>query len=97
MANQVDLQGTLAQLILVFLFAVPLLLSQPAQAQTFQVLYTFSGGIDWMGPYDLTLDHGGNLYGNTLGRFLPGRDRSTPPPMGAAREGNCPEGRVNSD
>jgi len=37
---------------------------QPANAQSFQVLYNFTGGQDGAGPVDgLTIDRGGNLYG----------------------------------
>ena len=38
----------------------------PAQAQTFTVLHTFSGGIDGGQPFTgLTMDRAGNLYGTT--------------------------------
>ena len=38
--------------------------AQSAQAQTFNVLHTFSGGIDWAIPEaGLTLDRADNLYG----------------------------------
>jgi uncharacterized repeat protein (TIGR03803 family) len=40
--------------------------SQSAQAQTFTVLYTFTGGADGGAPYaGLVLDGAGNLYGTT--------------------------------
>src|SRR5579863_561468 len=39
-------------------------LSQSTQAQTYQVLHTFTGGLDGQVPFSgLTLDRGGNLYG----------------------------------
>ena len=39
----------------------------PAQAQTFNVLHTFTGGQDGMQPSaGLTMDGAGNLYGTTL-------------------------------
>ena len=39
---------------------------QTVQAQTFQVLHTFTGGADGYGPSaGLTMDEGGNLYGTT--------------------------------
>ena len=38
----------------------------PAQAQTFSVIHTFTGGSDGWWPYaGLTIDQGGNLYGTT--------------------------------
>lgn len=49
---------------------------RPMQAQTLQVLHSFSGTTDGLQPYDLTLDRGGNLYGNTVGRLLAGQGRS---------------------
>jgi uncharacterized repeat protein (TIGR03803 family) len=40
--------------------------TQPAQAQTFSVLYAFTGGADGGTPYaGLVLDNQGNLYGTT--------------------------------
>src|ERR1039458_201519 len=41
------------------------LATPPAQAQTFQVLYTFSGGSDGSSPWGVILDAAGNLYGAT--------------------------------
>src|SRR5271165_302659 len=39
-----------------------------AQAQTFAVLHSFTGGADGGGPLSgLTMDHAGNLYGTTSG------------------------------
>ena len=41
---------------------------QPAQAQTFNLLHTFTGGQDGAHPFaGLTLDRAGNLYGTTYG------------------------------
>jgi hypothetical protein len=37
----------------------------PAQAQTFTLLYTFTGGADGSGPSGLIQDAAGNLYGIT--------------------------------
>ena len=40
------------------------LLTQPAQAQTFTVIHTFTGGVDGANPHaGLTIDGTGNLYG----------------------------------
>jgi uncharacterized repeat protein (TIGR03803 family) len=42
--------------------------AQPAQAQTFNVIHTFAGGIDGAAPEaGLTLDRAGNLYGTAVG------------------------------
>ncbi len=72
---------------LVILFSLPALLfvllsgapSQLAQAQTFQVLYTFTGGTDGAGLRSgLTIDGQGNLYGTAT--F--GGDLMCDPPSG---------------
>ena len=39
-----------------------------AQAQTFKVIYNFTGGVDGGYPGGLTLDRAGNLYGTAAGR-----------------------------
>jgi uncharacterized repeat protein (TIGR03803 family) len=50
----------LALLFLIFIT----LTAQPAQGQTFKVIYTFTGGADGANPYaGLTMDAAGNLYG----------------------------------
>jgi uncharacterized repeat protein (TIGR03803 family) len=51
------------------LFATGIILAAlTAQAQTFKVLYAFTGGADGGSPYaGLVLDASGNLYGTTLG------------------------------
>ncbi len=47
-------------------FALTLVLTPPAQAQTFTVLHSFTGGQDGGQPYaGLTMDKAGNLYGTT--------------------------------
>lgn len=46
--------------------ALALVLAAPASAQTYQVLYNFTGQSDGGNPEaGITLDHGGNLYGTT--------------------------------
>jgi hypothetical protein len=53
--------AVLATVIVVLLTIV---LAQPAQAQTYQVLYNFTGGQDGAYPEaGLTMDGAGNLYG----------------------------------
>ncbi len=54
-------------MVLTFTFAVALIFApQPTQAQTFTVLYTFTGGADGGQPYaGLIVDNKGNLYGTT--------------------------------
>ena len=55
--------GTVA-LALVVMFAATVIAAPAAQAQTFKVLHTFTGGIDGAAPYaGLTMDRAGNLYG----------------------------------
>src|SRR5580693_5495111 len=54
-------------MVLTFTLAVALVFApQPAQAQTFTVLYTFTGGADGRQPLSgLILDNKGNVYGTT--------------------------------
>jgi uncharacterized repeat protein (TIGR03803 family) len=48
------------------LFASPIPATQPAQAQTFKVIYTFTGHTSAAHPLaGLTIDQQGNLYGTT--------------------------------
>jgi len=54
-----------AALAMAILFALTMVLTQPAQAQTFTVIHTFTGP-DGAGPVaGVTLDAAGNLYGTT--------------------------------
>lgn len=51
-------------LAIVFVVALILIFTQPAQAQTYKVLYNFTGGADGAFPFaGLTMDRAGNLYG----------------------------------
>lgn len=51
---------------LALVFALNMVAMQSAQAQTFTVIHTFSGGADGYWPYaGVTVDHAGNLYGTT--------------------------------
>jgi len=58
-----------AALALTFALAFVALLTPPAQAQTYTVLYTFTGGADGGYPYaGVIFDEAGNLYGTTEAR-----------------------------
>ena len=53
-------------LFLVFVFLFLTLTAQPAEGQTFNVIYSFPGGADGASPQaGLTMDAAGNLYGTT--------------------------------
>ena len=53
-------------LALAIAFLIPLAATQAAQAENFNVIYTFSGEKDGANPYaGVTLDRAGNLYGTT--------------------------------
>ena len=49
------------------IFAFIALLNEIADAQTYSVLYEFTGGADGSDPNDVTRDSAGNLYGTTVG------------------------------
>jgi len=51
---------------LVIMCALAITTVQPAQAQTFQVLYSFKDGADGATPNGIAIDAAGNLYGTTL-------------------------------
>lgn len=58
--------ATLA-LAIVFVLALILIFTQPAQAQAFKVLYSFTGGADGANPGGrLVMDADGNLYGTAM-------------------------------
>lgn len=51
---------------LILALTLAALLAQPAKAQTYTVLYTFTGGADGASPYSgVIFDQSGNLYGTT--------------------------------
>src|SRR5208337_2653133 len=53
-----------AALAMATVFALTVVLTQSAQAQTFKVIHAFTGGGDGEWPYaGLTIDQAGNLYG----------------------------------
>jgi uncharacterized repeat protein (TIGR03803 family) len=59
-------QTASAKLASISLFVLAVILTQPAQAQTFTVLYNFTGGADGSTPKTgLSMDGAGNLYGTT--------------------------------
>ncbi len=50
----------------IFLFSLLAFTPQPAQGQTYRIIYNFTGGLDGGQPYaGLTMDTAGNLYGTT--------------------------------
>ncbi len=54
-------------LFLIFLFLFITLTAQPAQAQTYRVLHSFTSGLDGASPQaGLAIDAAGNLYGTTV-------------------------------
>lgn len=56
----------LTLLFLIFLFLFLTLAAQPAQAQTFTIIYNLAGRAGGIGPLaGLTMDTAGNLYGTT--------------------------------
>ena len=56
----------------IFVLALILVFTQAAQAQTFKVLYNFTGGVDGANPLaGLTMDKAGNLYGTAIGVAVP--------------------------
>ena len=57
-----------AVLVLAIVFALTAVLTQSAQAQTFKVLHTFTGGTDGASPFGtFTMDQAGNIYGAPWG------------------------------
>jgi len=52
-------------LALALAYALTMIATQLAQAQTFTVLHNFTGGADGAQPVGLTMDPSGNLYGTT--------------------------------
>jgi len=65
-----NLPATKAGLAIAMVFALTLILTQAAQAQTFNVIHNFTGGDDGRDgakpENGLTMDNAGNLYGTTL-------------------------------
>ncbi len=65
-AENVTLAIALTLLFPVVLFTFMALTAQPAQGQTYRVIYNFTGGADGAHPMaGLTMDRAGNLYGTT--------------------------------
>jgi uncharacterized repeat protein (TIGR03803 family) len=66
--SKTRLRGVNIALALAIMLVPTVVASRPAQAQTFTVLYSFTGGADGGSPYaGLIRDSAGNLYGTTLG------------------------------
>ena len=68
-------------LVLAATFAMAVMAAPAAQAQTYSVLHTFTGGNDGGHPSRLTMDAAGNLYGSAL--------------LGGQQDGNCDFGGSN--
>ena len=67
-ALKLNTQPVTAWLVIAIVFALVTVLAQSAQAQTFTVLHTFTGGQDGAYPDGgLTMDGAGNFYGTTFG------------------------------
>jgi len=60
------LRAATAALAITMTFALTVALTQSAQAQTFKVIYNFTGGADGGYPSGLTIDKAGNFYGTTI-------------------------------
>ncbi len=64
----VNRQATIVALVSLTVMATLLAAPPTAQAQTYKVLYNFTGGADGANPYDgLIMDAAGNLYGTASG------------------------------
>jgi uncharacterized repeat protein (TIGR03803 family) len=64
--SEVGLRAAGGALALAVALVAAVVATRPAQAQTFTVLYAFTGGADGATPTDLMLDAKGNLYGTTV-------------------------------
>jgi len=65
-------------LALTLIYALTLIAMQPAQAQTFTILHSFTGGSDGEYPYaGVAIDRGGHLYGTTTGGGILGDNCSS--------------------
>jgi uncharacterized repeat protein (TIGR03803 family) len=63
--SKMRLRAAVAALTLVVMLAIAVVGTQSAQAQTFTVLYNFTGSLDGAYPTGLLRDAAGNLYGTT--------------------------------
>jgi uncharacterized repeat protein (TIGR03803 family) len=67
MQNLISVTVLRAALVSAAALALALMANQPVQAQTFTVLYTFTGGADGGTPMATPLLYNGNVYGTTSG------------------------------
>ncbi len=64
--TQIISRAATAALAMPIMFVLAVVLTQPSPAQTFKVLYNFTGGADGASPMaGLTMDAAGNFYGTT--------------------------------
>src|SRR5271166_5567191 len=65
--SRISLRAAKAALGLAMLLALTVVLTPSAQAQTYTVLHSFTGGVDGANPWaGLTMDKAGNLYGTAF-------------------------------
>ncbi len=69
-------RATMTVLGIVLVLTLILVFTEPAQAQTFQVIHTFSGADGAFPQTGLTIDSSGNLYGTTVAGGYTGGDCS---------------------
>src|SRR5664280_506102 len=56
-----------ARLVIAIVIALTVVLTQSVQAQTYKVIYNFTGGRDGASPNSLTMGKTGNFYGSAHG------------------------------
>jgi uncharacterized repeat protein (TIGR03803 family) len=64
--SRIRFSAAMAVVTIVIMLALTVLLTRPLQAQTYQLIYSFTGGTDGQGPSaGLAMDRTGNFYGTT--------------------------------
>jgi uncharacterized repeat protein (TIGR03803 family) len=65
-----SMSAATGRLVVAIVFVLTVAASQAAKAQTYKVIYNFTGGADGQDPEaGLTMDKAGNLYGTTTGLY----------------------------